>query len=101
MKFAKDYFSNLDFSKFIQPEDINLEYEDGKYPYDLLLSISERLNKQDEIINNQQIIISKLTDMIENSEKSSKSAKINSIIANVISVISLTVAILSVLLSLL
>lgn len=88
---------NYDFNE----ESFEPIFNDGEHPSEQLKIISEKIDKQDEIINNQQIIISKLVDMIENSEKSSKSAKINSIIANVISVISLTVAILSVLLSLL
>ncbi len=77
-------------------------YDEGESPSELLTSINEKINKQDDIIANQTKIIDQLSKQIAlaeqnalSSQKESKKAYRQSIIANAISAISLAIAIIT------
>lgn len=82
-------------------------YDEGESPSELLDSINQKINKQDDIIANQTKMIDQLSMQIalakqnaSSSQKESKKAYRQSVIANAISAISLAIAIVTLIRSL-
>ena len=82
-------------------------YDEGESPSELLDSINQKINKQNDIIANQTKMIDQLSMQIAlaeqnavSSQKESKKAYRQSVIANTISAISLVIAIVTLIRSL-
>lgn len=81
---------NFEFSEKEYPS----LYEEGEHPSELLQSINNKLDKQDEIIAELKENNSKLQKQSDFNEQEAKSAKKHSLLAYTISIISIAIALI-------